>query len=1095
MGTMALDESTFGMPDAGALVDGKYELVRRLSEGAGGVVWEADDPQRGPVALKILKWSPLKSRKVAAERFKNEFAILKSLAHPNISQIYDFGLDAASDAYFFTSELLTAGDLKTMIGAPIETLEELLLQALRALEYLRGHKLLHLDIKPQNLLLRHDGEHPQLAMIDFGLAAFRPPDRPGGTANYMPPEIVARRLADEVASSALPPPDHRSDLYSLGVTFYFCFTGEHPFCVRTPDGKRVDAMATLKQHLTHEPPPPSAYRSEIPPYLDRIIMKLMAREPEERYPSAIVAAQALQYRSPLQHAPESAQTLLSYLPKEGKMVDRRRELATIEELLRGIAEGTPHAVPAVAITGARGVGRSRLLGAARPLAQQLEMTTISLDGAEADEATLADVLEHLDEAAHGRSLALLIDDADLLASNSTGLHALRPIVRRLRMQQKLTRGEGARLFVGLAFNTDRCDLEEALLELRLDEHVCRQVPLRNFTRSEIAEYLAALLGEAPDAAVIEQLEHCTEGNPLFLTEHLEQMIAQGRLFSLAGRPDARTLKTIGVDFSTSIPSRSMAESVLGRIAQLPQAARTVAALLACWHRAASADEVCATSDAEGAGAQLVALVSAGLVGRVDEEGRFGFTNALAGRIIREHLPPERRARHHDTIASYLGGHGVTDEGILYHLAYGSVPDVRRRALEQLADAALAHHVPLEAAQHMEAFLAIVPETHRNDRAWALRMLGQAFERAGRARDARKAYERIAQLAAADPLRSRFAAMSAECLGLLSLRERQLADARRHFTRAIAAAERAQLPLPVRMRLENGLAGVELRDGEVEEAVARYRRTAALEEELSERERAQVTNNELGEALLRAGAIDEAIGILERELERAEHEGDPARTAERHYLLGNAFRNARRREFEAAQRHYHEGLQLAREHRLIKLQVRIVNGLGNLHLKTGRQDEAMAHYREGLKLAQQIDSETTSVELMIGLGLAAQQAHDPEETIEYFEAALDFASGPKGRAAGLLRRYLPTIYVSLGDAYFQKHDFERAEEYLHEAEELDHQEPLSPDIRYSLYGTVVEICLERHDVEAARRHLPILEAIAKAFPPARDHFQSLAKRVH
>ncbi|HPM41669.1 MAG TPA: serine/threonine-protein kinase, partial [bacterium] len=217
------------MPGEGAVIGGKYRLARMISEGGGGVVWEAADPDGRAVALKFLKWSPLKSRKVAAERFKNEFAILKSLSHPHISQIYDFGFDASSDQYFFTSELLTAGDLKAMIGEPVAAVEELFLEALRALEYLRGNRLLHLDIKPQNLLLR-SGEKPSLAMIDFGLATFRAPDKPGGTANYMPPEMIVRRLdlADEAAS--YPQADHRSDLYSLGVTFYYILTGIQPFC-------------------------------------------------------------------------------------------------------------------------------------------------------------------------------------------------------------------------------------------------------------------------------------------------------------------------------------------------------------------------------------------------------------------------------------------------------------------------------------------------------------------------------------------------------------------------------------------------------------------------------------------------------------------------------------------------------------------------------------------------------------------------------------------------------------------------------------------------------------------------------------------------
>jgi tetratricopeptide (TPR) repeat protein len=162
--------------------------------------------------------------------------------------------------------------------------------------------------------------------------------------------------------------------------------------------------------------------------------------------------------------------------------------------------------------------------------------------------------------------------------------------------------------------------------------------------------------------------------------------------------------------------------------------------------------------------------------------------------------------------------------------------------------------------------------------------------------------------------------------------------------------------------------------------------------------------------------------------------------------------------------------------------------------TQKPQEAMKYYQEGLGLAQQIESETTSVETMIGMGLASQKTGVPDDTIEYLEAALDFASGPKGEAAGLIRRYLPAIYISLGDAYYQKHELERAEGYLRDALKLDRRQRLTPDIRYSIYGTFAEIHLERGEMAKARRIMPTLKAIANVFPPARGHCAKLAERT-
>lgn len=1094
-----------GAPGEGRVVGGKYRLSEKISEGGGGIVWKAADPEGRGIALKFLKWSPLKSRKVVAERFKNEFSILKSLSHPNISQIYDFGLDADSGLYFFTSELLTAGDLGEMMGASLPVIEELLLQALRALEYLRSHKLLHLDIKPQNLLLRHNGTHPMLAVIDFGLATFRPPDKPGGTANYMPPEMIVRRLEMAEAIGDYPPPDHRSDLYSLGATFYSLLTSVQPFCVMKPNGTHIDAFATLDRHLEYTPPPPSAYRREVPPYLDRIVMKLMARHPDDRYPSAIVAAQALQYSSPTEHAPESPQTLLAYLPKEGRLIGRHREQKIIEECIRGIALDTAHAAPVLCIAGGRGMGRTRLLMAAKPFAQQLEMEVSAVE-----DGGLSALLE--EEGASNRPRLILMDD--LHHHLSSGAHeddttidptaprdattkeALRTLIRRLRLQQRLKAAPGARLLFTFTINTDRIRLADALEELSLDETICHVIELKAFTTAEVAEYLTALLGEMPDAVVVDQLKRCTDGNPLFLTEHLEEMIAKGRLFSLAGRPDAKTLRAIGIDFSQELPSRSLARTIAEKLELLPPEARDLALVMACFGRGVSAEELREASGDKTASHELLLLVSAGLIQRDSQSGRFAFVNSLAARIIQLQAEPRRRALHHDDIARFLRRQrGARREDLDLHIAYGSNAAARLPALERLAERSIERHEPQIAAGHLEELLKALPADDLPRRADVLTRLGSAYESARLYESAQAAYKRLRLLKAPGDLRRQFRIKASEQLGLLAMHRRDLGNARRHIQEAIDLIKDEPSMLAWRLKLENHLAGIDLRDGRFEEAAERFERTADVAEKmLSPAELSTITNNELGEALLRGGKARRALLILRWDLERAAVSGTPEKVATLHLLIGDALRHGEEPRFDEALSHYQEGLKLARHHRMVELEVRLHNGLGNLCLKLGRAEAALSHYKEGLKLAQQIEGETTSVELMIGMGLAAQHMDRPDGTIEYFEAALEFSGGPKGASAGLIRRYRPTIYVSLGDAYYKKHDFERAEAYLHEALELDRQHALSPDLRYSLYGTYVEIFLARGDRDAAKAYLPTLSAIARVFPTAQPHLASILKRI-
>lgn len=1097
---MVPDNALPVLPEAGALVGGRYKLLSKISEGGGGVVWEAENPFGNPVAFKFLKWSPLKTKNTIAERFKNEFAILKSLSHPNISEIYDFGFDMPTGLYFFTSELLRAGDLRTIIGKPIPVIEELFLQALRALEYLRGNKLFHFDIKPQNLLLRRLGDEPELAVIDFGLATLRPPDKPGGTASYMPPEMVVRRLElfDEI--NKYPQPDHRSDLYSLGVTFYYCLTGVQPFFTATENGGReVDSQATMQKHLSYVPPPPSHYNPDVPSYLDRIIMKLMAIHPDDRYPSAIVAAQGLQYSSPINHAPESTQTLLAYLPKEGHMVGRKKESATIEEAIRDIKLDKSKTIPIICISGGRGVGRTRLIKSVKPFAQQEEIEVVEMGLAELEDVGIMERLPYNPRASVSGTYLLLIDDIEQYITGKVGeagFSGLSTIIRRLKLQHRLQNAPRPRYLLIFTLSTDKCDLKEVLTTLNLNDDFQKTVFINNFTRDEISEYLETVLGEVPDDSVVTQLASCTDGNPLFLTEHLEGMIAKGQLFSLAGRPDVKTLSSIGIDFAMTPPSKSLSDTIAEKLSLITSGARRLALLLACWQRPASADELEATCAKGDVSRELLLLMSAGFIRRDEKNGRFYFVNAMAARIIRERSTVKECEHVHDLIAKYLKTkRRVKQEELDLHLAYGSNENDRMGALERLIKSETEANNPQLVISHMERLLKFITSDDTKKRAAILVALGMACERARRIDDAKAAYQKLKVIKAPADLQKQFRVQASLQIGLLCMRRRQLTHARKYFNEALSLLNNTPSLLVWKIRIENYIAGVDLRDGRIEEAVMRFEKTKALaEKSIKKSERDKINNNELGEALLRLGRVKDALVILKSELNTAIEMKDETRAANRYYLIGDALRHDDVRDYNEALASYQMALKMARARHLAELEVRIHNGLGNLCLKMGTPQKALTHYEEGLKIAQQIEGDTTSVELMIGMGLASLQMSSADNVIEYFEAALDFSKGPKGGFAGLIRRYSPTIYVSLADAYCKKRDFEKAEKYLKAAMMLDNKKHLSPDIRYSLYGTYIELYLERGNVHEAEKLMPTLRSVAKAFPQAADHMKTIEHSV-
>lgn len=1079
----------------GLIVDGKYRLTEKIAEGGGGSVWKTTDASGKEIALKFLKWSPLTSKKRAADRFKSEFSILKNLSHPHIAKIYDFGRDPQTELYYFTQELLTAGNLQSVAKASVAVVEDLLLQSLRALEYLRNQGLLHLDIKPQNLLLRKDGDNPELALIDFGVAAFRPPDKPGGTPNYMPPETAARRLPQVSTPDTWPDPDHRSDLYSLGISFYALLTGELPFRRTFPESTRLDAQATMAAHLTDIPKAPSDLNPDVPQYLSHIIMKLIARHPDDRYPTAGVAAQAIQYRSPRKHRPESRATLLAYLPKEGKVIGRHHEREVINTIVKGIAEGTPHIAPAVAIMGKRGVGKSRLLTAIKPLCQQYEMAVWSINAADPQDVLSLETIIESVGSNEPRVRAILIENLDAASANL--LEGVKRLVRELSLQQRIADQDACRYLFAFTLNAPSREAERWLFDVELNETLCHRLTLSNFSREEVAEYLESLLGEPADERVVESLLKASDGNPLVITEHLEHMIACGTLFSLSGRPDAKTLATLGIDFSKAPPPASLTETVREHLASLTQRAQKVAELLACFGRPVSIEEIGACGLAVDAAHEMIALVEKGLVERVmHDHGTYHFVNPLAARAIVESLARDKRASYHDSIVASLERNREPD--VLErdrHLAYGTSAAHRISALERLSDASIGNNQYTLAVQYLEDLLHELLDDDWERRAASLVKLVRAYVKLRQPQSATKVLKKLERLNAPKHLKRDFELRLYEERGLLELRERQLKKAKGYFEKAMRLLKKDHSDALWRVRLQNWKAAVLLRGGEAEEARNHYRANAALAQKtLSEKERASIENNELGEATLATGDAEAAIPILEAELLHAQTSGNRERIASRHYLLGQTLRRLSLASLDEARRHYETGLAIAKEAHIVDLHVRLHNGLGSLYAQHGKNAEAAEHYRAALHLAQQTESEAVSVELMVNLGFISNTINRPGDTIEYLEAALDFSGGPKGEAGAFIRKRRPDIYITLGDAHYRQHDYERAEEYLSGALEADRTGVINPPMRYNLYGTLAEVYLAKGEPKRAEALLPELKTLLKAVPNAKAHYEQIAKQL-
>ena len=281
----------FGLRSEAARVRrlGQYTLEHKLGAGAMGVVYRAHHAMlRRTTAIKLLP--PDRAGEANLLRFEREVQLTAQLSHPNTVAIYDYGR-TPDGIFYYAMEFLdgiTLEDLVRQHGPqPPARVIHLVRQICGALAEAHERGLLHRDIKPPNIMLTERGGEPDVVkVVDFGLVKPFATDSVGatmsasivlaGTPLYMPPEAITR--PDSV--------DPRSDLYSLGAVAYFLLTGQPVFEAATMG-------EALAQHLNTPPQPPSSRVSDVPADLDAIVLRCLAKSPDERPRDARELATAL----------------------------------------------------------------------------------------------------------------------------------------------------------------------------------------------------------------------------------------------------------------------------------------------------------------------------------------------------------------------------------------------------------------------------------------------------------------------------------------------------------------------------------------------------------------------------------------------------------------------------------------------------------------------------------------------------------------------------------------------------------------------------------------------------------------------------------
>ena len=522
------------MFENGTILDNKYQIQAHLGTGGMGEVYRVLDLEQSQAcALKIL--NTMMDQKAAHRRFHREFQVLNRFQHPRLVRTYTWGF--AEECPYFTMEYLPGKTLEKIIADHARLGQfrashffALVQQLAEGLAYIHAQGAVHRDLKPSNIMVLETEEGIETTILDMGLAKLRHLHSASitqtgaaiGTAEYMSPEQGKGLWVD-----------HRSDLYSLGIILYEMLTGTPPFSGQNP-------ISVIMKHIREIPPSMGEINIAVPDAIQQIVLKLLAKEPVDRFQSAEEVLRALPSEFVL---PDDEQRDVHRKVMRPQFVGRESEMKTLRAMLQDVQAGEQRVV---LISGESGVGKTRLVE--ELLGDALIHDFLCLKGAGQEEGGqiygalisafqgTVDLVTELPDSVESDKFSVMERWLQLLKS----LRQKQPIVLCLEdiqwldeltlefLQYALRDPEPCPFLLCLTCQGSNLEpLSEEIENFIHSNEFAKaiRIQLKNLPKKEVAYLAASMLGERsipPDA--LQTLFRETGGLPLFVVEAVRTLV-------------------------------------------------------------------------------------------------------------------------------------------------------------------------------------------------------------------------------------------------------------------------------------------------------------------------------------------------------------------------------------------------------------------------------------------------------------------------------------------------------------------------------------------------------------------------------------------